>query len=79
MNRLTNLLTQIFKEENINHDFNINNDRIEIEVIDGDWKHDHAHLKNVMKKHGFIFISREITKENGDDSFSAIYIYMEEV
>ena len=56
MNRLTNLLTQIFKEENINHDFNINNDRIEIEVIDGDWKHDHAHLKNVMKKHALQYI-----------------------
>lgn len=49
---------------------------IEITVENGDWKHDHLALRNIMREAGYIMFSRVIKDEdNGDDSFSAVYKY----
>ena len=49
---------------------------IEITVENGDWKHDHIRLKNLMRENGFILFGRHIPdEETGDDSFSAVYLY----
>ncbi len=49
---------------------------IEITVENGDWKHDHISLKNLMRENGFILFGRHIPdEETGDDSFSAVYLY----
>jgi fructose-1,6-bisphosphatase/inositol monophosphatase family enzyme len=50
---------------------------IKITVENGDWKHDHIALKHIMREAGYISFGRHILdeEENGDDSFSAIYLY----
>lgn len=70
-------IQRLLSANNMNYDFDVNSTGfIEITVTDGDWKHDHLALKNVMKKAGYILFKRFITDEsNGDDSFSAIYTF----
>lgn len=72
-------INQLFKEKNLHYDFTIkDNAFIEIIVENGDWKHDHIRLRNIMADAGYVFLGRHIpdTEENsGDDSFSAVYLY----
>lgn len=58
------------------------NGNFQIIVTNGDWKHDHIRLRNIMKSYGYIFIGRYIPEEEEDsvdDSFSAVYLYSENV
>lgn len=59
------------------YDFSVDsNGYIEITVENGDWKHDHIALRNLMRDSGFVFLGRYVPdEENSDDSFSAIYLY----
>jgi len=70
-------IQRLLSANNMYYDYDINSTGfIEITVTDGDWKHDHLALKNVMKEAGYILFKRVITDEsNGDDSFSAIYTF----
>lgn len=44
--------------------------------ITGDWKHDHIHADNVIKKlFGAIPISEDVTQEDGTDFYSSIHTY----
>lgn len=73
-------IVKLLKANNRYYDVEVFDGVISITVDNGDWKHDHIFLRNIMKSHGYIFIGRHITdEENGDDSFSATYLYMEEV
>ena len=57
------------------YDFDVNSQGfIEITVEDGDWKHDHIRLKNLMAKNGYVlFGSEEIGEDTGGDWYSAIH------
>lgn len=69
---------EILSHNKMSYDFTVDeNGYIEITVIDGDWKHDHIALRNVMREAGFISFGRHIPEgqDNDDDSFSAIYLY----
>ena len=46
---------KIFAEHNINYDcdYNCNAQQVIITIINGDWKHDHRLLQNVMEQNGF--------------------------
>jgi len=50
-------------------------DEIRIEIIWGDWKHDHARTDYVMNQIGYRKTSEIVTEENGDDSYSSIHCY----
>ena len=78
--KLYTKIVELLKANGMYYDVEVFCGVITITVENGDWKHDHIALKNLMKSHGYIFIERHITdEENGDDSFSATYLYMEEV
>ena len=54
----------------------INSSSVSISVHDGDWKHEHLGLRHLMEENGFTFMGKEITGEDGSDSYSAIHTYM---
>lgn len=59
------------------YDFSVDsNGYIEITVVNGDWKHDHIALRNLMRDSEFVFLGRYVPdEETGDDSFSAVYLF----
>jgi len=67
----------ILKNNNMFYDYSVDsNGIIEITVENGDWKHDHIRLRNLMSKMNYVFYGRYVPdEENGDDSFSAVYLY----
>jgi hypothetical protein len=71
-------LQEILSSHKMPYDFTIDSQGfIEITIIDGDWKHDHIALKNVMREAGYVSFGRHIPEDqdNDDDSFTAIYLY----
>ena len=41
--------------------------------IDGDWKHDHLFLKNLLKEHGYSYFGSHTTSSDGSDYFEAVH------
>ena len=78
--KLCDKIVSLLKTKNMFYDVEVSNGIITVTIENGDWKHDHISFMALMKSYGYIFISRNIVDEdNGDDSFSATYLYMEEV
>lgn len=48
---------------------------IEIEINDGDWKHDHFRCQYLMTKLGYKQLDVMVTEESDSDCYSAIHIY----
>jgi hypothetical protein len=71
------VIGDILKNNNMFYDYSVDsNGIIEITVENGDWKHDHIRLKNLMFQMNYAFFGRLISdEESGDDSFSAVYLY----
>lgn len=54
-------IRQIFKKHKLTYDWWAETDTmVQIVVENGDWKHDHRRLMNVMKEEGFDYIGRHI-------------------
>jgi hypothetical protein len=71
-------IQEILSSHKMPYDFEIDlQGYIKITVVDGDWKHDHLALQHVMREAGYISFGRHIPEDqdNGDDSFTAIYLY----
>ena len=71
-------IQEILSANKWSFDFSIDNmGYIKITVENGDWKHDHLALQHAMREAGYISFGRHIPEdqENGDDTFTAIYIY----
>lgn len=68
-------IQSLLSSNDMHYDFDIDSQGfIEITVEDGDWKHDHIRLKNLMAKNGYIlFGSKEIGEDTGGDWYSAIH------
>lgn len=65
---------RIFKENNLTYEWWVNFDgTIVVNIIWGDWKHDHGFLKYIMRKNHYRCISENVTEEDGDDAYSAEY------
>lgn len=84
--KLYSKIVELLKANGMYYDVEVFSGAISITVENGDWKHDHIALQNLMKSHGYILspfstvIGRHISdEENGDDSYSATYFYTEEV
>jgi hypothetical protein len=72
-------IQKLFSSNKMFYDFTIDSKGIiEITVEDGDWKHDHLSLQHIMREAGYVFNGRHIPEDqdNGDDSFTAIYLYL---
>ena len=61
-------VNNIFAKHNINYDceYNCDAQRVIITIIEGDWKHDHRFLKNVMTENGFECVDEYITDSDCD-------------
>ena len=67
-------IDKIFAKHNINYDCVCNAKQVFITIIDGDWKHDHRFLKNVMMDNGFKCIDEYIT-DSDCDCYSCEYTF----
>lgn len=65
---------KIFAKHNINYDYVCNAKQVIITIINGDWKHDHQFLKNVMMENGFKCIDEYIT-DSDCDCYSCEYTF----
>ena len=66
---------RIFKENNMTYDWWVNptDGSIVVEVMWGDWKHDHRYLQYIMARNHYRVVNRVVTEEDGSDAFSAEY------
>jgi hypothetical protein len=66
---------EILSHNKMSYDFTVDdNGYIEITIINGDWKHDHIRLKNMMAKNGYIYFGfKEFGEDTGGDWYSAIH------
>ena len=46
-----------------------------VEIHWGDWKHDHWYCQDLMSELGYVLVGKEVTEEDGSDTFSAIHTY----
>jgi hypothetical protein len=67
----------ILRQNNVYHDIYVNCDgTIGVEVVWGDWKHDHIYLDKIMQKNGYKLIDETTTEEDGSDTYSAIHTFV---
>lgn len=75
-NKIQNEIRKIFKEKKMCHEWCIeSNGDVWVNVVWGDWKHDHIYLVNVMKENGYIRTSLVITEEDDTDAYTAEYLF----
>lgn len=73
LNYVRDLLKNTKADVNLDY-FNDDSEyNIEIEISWGDWKHDHARVKWIMKEHGYTMVEEEETETDGSDCYSARY------
>lgn len=48
---------------------------VTVEILWGDWKHDHARAKWLVSEQGYMHISEKVTAEDGSDCYSAIHTF----
>lgn len=71
------IIEKIFRTHNMRYDYNIvSSHKVEVEIVWGDWKHDHIALDQIMRKNGFVRVGEQITEESGDDAYSSIHTYI---
>lgn len=73
---LRQIVSNLFKENEIHHNFNVSNGIVDVSVEWGDWKHEHLFLRNLMRKNNFALMDEHITEEDGSDCYSAEHRYM---
>ena len=72
---LYNEVQAILKEGNLYGEIDICDDKVEVNIEWGDWKHDHLYLKYLMEQKGFVQVDEELTEENGSDCYSSIHTF----
>lgn len=50
---------------------------VTIEIVWGDWKHEHLRCDHLMKQLGYGLCDENITEENGGDCYSAVRTYVQ--
>ena len=48
---------------------------VSINIVWGDWKHEHGYCDNLMEYIGYNQDDEEVTEENGSDCYSAIHFF----
>lgn len=73
--QLREQIQALLTANDMHYDFDIDSQGvIEITVEDGDWKHDHIRLKNLMAKNGYFYFGcKEFGEDTGGDWYSAIH------
>ncbi len=72
-------ITEVMMENHINGDivdYNTQTKMIAVEIIRGDWKHDHLRMDYFMQRaYDIRSIQTQTTEEDGSDCYSAIHYY----
>ena len=74
-------IRQYLKEHNLYHEVHRKGCSglvFEINIEDGDWKHDHGYCDYLMGELGYKCIKEEVTDEHGDDWYSSVHTYVDE-
>ena len=69
-------IKEIFDRYECHYEWSVIGNNVEIEVIWGDWKHDHGLIDYAMKQKGYYKVGETLTEENGSDSYSSIHKYI---
>lgn len=48
---------------------------VHVEILYGDWKHDHARADWLLRDMGCTLIGTEVTEDDGSDCYSAIHYF----
>ncbi len=73
---LNNIVKNIFSNNKLYYEWSVINDNtLYVYVENGDWKHDHISLKNILTNNSFILIDRNVY-ETDEDCYSAEYTFM---
>ena len=77
LKKLRKRVTKLLSDNHMPYDFTVDEQGyVKISVENGDWKHDHLCLRQMMNKAGFVFFGRHIPEEEtGEDVFSAVYLF----
>jgi len=65
-----------FREFNTDYTMTPLNGFVEVEIIWGDWKHDHLFVKHIFSELGAKEYCGTVTEENGSDCYSATYRFI---
>ena len=68
-------LQKLFNEYYLPYDLWETERGINVEVNNGDWKHDHMRLDYFMDKWGFELFNETVTEDDGSDTWSSIHHY----
>ena len=76
-NKLREEVKGIFKAFEMCYDYSVSptDGTIEVEVEDGDWKHDHLYLDRVMNDKGFDLTGTNIREESDGDWYTATHFF----
>lgn len=58
--------------------YNNANNSVSIEIIDGDWKHDHLRCDFLMRNLDYSKLDEVITEDDGSDVYSSVHYYEKE-
>ena len=72
-----NEFAKVLADNDLNYCFGWNlQDEFEVEVHDGDWKHDHIHLNWVMQNNGYELVrDTHFGPPTDGDWYSAIHVF----
>lgn len=62
-------------DHNLWGEVSVQDGTVYVEIHWGDWKHDHWYCQDLMSELGYVLVGKEITEEDGSDTFSAIHTY----
>ena len=62
-------------DHNLWGEVSVQDGTVYVEIQWGDWKHDHWYCQDLMAELGYVLVGKEVTEEDGSDTFSAIHTY----
>lgn len=70
-------ISDLFKENGVMYGWGWTADgKLEVQVEDGDWKHDHLYLDYLMDKVGYEKVeTRQYGGDTGGDWYSAVHVF----
>lgn len=77
MQALIDKVNKFFKEKELPYEWNLTREgKVEVDVPDGDWKHDHLHLDWVMRENGYEQVGeRQYGEPTGGDWYSSVHVF----
>lgn len=74
--KLAEKARKIFKDKGYYYEIGTLQGRVSVEIIWGDWKHDHSFVDYVMRNDlGLKKVDETITEEDGSDTYSSIHYF----